>query len=68
MQNDPIGILILVVVAIAIVALRGKIHKSNNKTVQTLTKVGDFFIIVRAIIGLIMVSFLVFILAKGHKK
>ena len=67
MQNDPIGILIIIVAIVLILVLRGKIKNSSDETLQTLVKVGDFFILIRAIIAIIMLSFMVYILAKVHK-
>ena len=67
MQNDPIGILIIIVAIVLILVLRGKIKNSSDETLQTLVKVGDFFILIRSIIAIIILSFMVYILAKVRK-
>lgn len=66
MQN-PIGLLIIIVFSIIIILVRKKINRSDNPHLKTLMKVGDYYIWFRAIMGMIMLAFLLYILSKAHK-
>ena len=67
MQN-PIGLMIIIIFSVIIILVRNKINSGNNKQLKTLTKLGDYYIMFRAIMGFIMLAFLLFILSKMHKK
>ena len=66
MQN-PIGLLIIIVFSIIIIIFRNKISNSDNKYLKVAAKAGDYYIMFRAIMGLIMLAFLLYILSKIHK-
>jgi hypothetical protein len=66
MQN-PIGLLILIVFSGIIVMLRGKIQTSDNVYLKKAAQIGDWYIWFRFIMGLIMVSFFLFILSRAHR-
>lgn len=66
-MNNPIGLLIIIIFSVIIILVRKKIGKSDNPYVKAATKAGDYYIMFRAIMGLIMLFFLLYILSKSHK-
>ena len=63
-MKNVIGLLIIIVFAVMIVMLRGKVQSSDNVYLKRAAQIGDWFIWFRFIMGLIMVSFVIFLLAR----
>ena len=61
------GLLILVVFCMVILFVRHKISTGNNEFLKKAQKVGDMIVWVRAIMGLLFVSVLIFFLSKAGK-
>lgn len=60
------GLIIIVVFSIIILFIRHKISTSDNEYLKTAQKVGDAVIWIRAILGLLLVSVVLFFLSKAH--
>ena len=61
------GLFILAVFCIVILFVRHKISTGNNDFLKKTQKVGDIFIWIRAISGLLFASVLIFFLSKAGK-
>ncbi len=69
MENNPIGIVILVIVGAFFFYLNKKMANSDNELVRKAQKVSDVYIKFRFAMGMLLVLFVLFIfMAVGNKK
>jgi len=67
MEANPIGIIILIVVAVVAIYANKKMASSDNANIRRLQKISDVWIKFQFVMGIIFALFVLFIFSKVGK-
>ena len=67
MEANPIGIIILIVVAVVAIYANKKMASSDNSNIRRLQKISDIWIKFQFVMGIIFALFVLFIFSKVGK-
>ncbi len=67
MEANPIGIIILIVVALVAIYANKKMASSDNANIRRLQKMSDYWTTFQFVMGIIFALFVLFIFSKAGK-